>query len=91
MREPIRDKERLQHILDAIGVIEEGISTYSRDELLNKRLLYYGLVKQLEISHKQRDFVGDYNQRHPIAKEKYRDILSTSLNLNQLRIVHSAF
>ena len=49
MREHNRDKERLEHILDAISVIENGLSTYSKDELSNNRLLYYGLVKQIEI------------------------------------------
>ena len=49
MREHSRDKERLEHILDAISVIENGLATYSKDELLNNRLLYYGLVKQIEI------------------------------------------
>ena len=49
MREHSRDKERLAHILDAISVIENGLSTYPKEELLNNRLLYYGLVKQIEI------------------------------------------
>lgn len=49
MREHSRDKERLVHILDAISVIENGLATYSKEELLNNRLLYYGLVKQIEI------------------------------------------
>lgn len=49
MREHKRDKERLEHILDAIKIIEEGLATYSKDELLNTPLFYYGLVKQVEI------------------------------------------
>lgn len=49
MRERSRDKERLAHILDAIAIIENGLSTYSKDELLKTPLLYYGLVKQVEI------------------------------------------
>ena len=39
----------MEHILDAISVIENGLATYSKEELLNNRLLYYGLVKQIEI------------------------------------------
>jgi len=66
MREPIRDKERLQHILDAVGVIEEGLSTYSRDELLNNRLMYYGLVKQLEIIGEAANLLTfDFRENHP--------------------------
>ena len=49
MREFRRDKERLEHILDAISVIENGLATYSKEDLLNNKLLYYGLVKQIEI------------------------------------------
>ncbi len=49
MRDPKRDKERLHHILEAIEVVEQGLSVYTKDELLNNSLLYYGLVKQIEI------------------------------------------
>jgi len=49
MREHKRDKERLEHILDAIHLIEDSLATYTRDELLNIPLFYYGLVKQIEI------------------------------------------
>jgi uncharacterized protein with HEPN domain len=49
MRDPKRDKERLHHILVAIEVAEQGLSVYTKDELLNTPLLYYGLVKQIEI------------------------------------------
>lgn len=49
MREQKRDKERLAHILDAIRIIEDGLNTYAKDEALNNPLLYYGLVKQVEI------------------------------------------
>ena len=49
MREHSRDKERLQHILDAVKIIENGLTTYTKDELLSNPLLYYGLVKQIEI------------------------------------------
>ncbi|MBQ7531340.1 MAG: DUF86 domain-containing protein [Paludibacteraceae bacterium] len=49
MREHERDRERLEHILGAIQVIEDGLGTYSQSELLNKPLFYYGLVKQIEI------------------------------------------
>ena len=49
MREHNRDKERLEHILDAISIIENGLATHSKDELLDTPLFYYGLVKQIEI------------------------------------------
>ena len=75
MREHSRDKERLEHILDAISVIEEGLATYPKEELLNNRLLYYGLVKQIEIigeaanllTHEFREMHVDVNWRPIVA------------------------
>jgi len=32
MREHSRDKERLEHILDAISVIENGLATYTKEQ-----------------------------------------------------------
>ncbi len=52
MREHNRDKERLEHILDAISVIDTGLATYSKEELLDNKLLYYGLVKQSSYGRK---------------------------------------
>ena len=71
MREHSRDKERLAHILEAITVIENGLGTYPKDELLDKPLLYYGLVKQIEIigeaanllTHEFRDSHNEVNWR----------------------------
>ena len=75
MREHSRDKERLEHILDAISVIEDGLATYPKEELLNNRLLYYGLVKQIEIigeaanllTHEFREMHVDVNWRPIVA------------------------
>ena len=75
MREHNRDKERLEHILDAVSVIEEGLATYPKEELLNNRLLYYGLVKQIEIigeaanllTHEFRETHVDVNWRPIVA------------------------
>ncbi len=49
MRELKRDKERLAHILDAIMIIENGLNSYSKDELLDNPLLYYGFIPQLKV------------------------------------------
>lgn len=75
MREHNRDKERLEHILDAISVIETGLATYPKEELLDNRLLYYGLVKQIEIigeaanllTHEFREMHVDVNWRPIVA------------------------
>lgn len=48
MREPIRDKERLLHINDAINLIIEGTSTKIND-IEEGSLEYFGIVKLIEI------------------------------------------
>ena len=49
MREPVRDKERIQHILDAIETIESGRLKYSTSESASDPIIYYGFVKHVEI------------------------------------------
>lgn len=49
MREPVRDRERLQHILDAINIIEHSRTKYSTAEEINDPIIYYGFVKHVEI------------------------------------------
>ncbi len=49
MREPVRDKERILHILDAIKTIEESRSKYSTPESASDPIIYYGFVKHVEI------------------------------------------
>lgn len=49
MREPARDKERVQHILDAINTIGESRSRYSTAEAVSDPIIYFGFVKHVEI------------------------------------------
>ncbi len=44
MREPVRDKERLEHIKDAIERIQDNIKTESLDNLSSNVLAYYGIA-----------------------------------------------
>ena len=75
MREHNRDKERLEHILDAISVIENGLATYTKEELLNNRLLYYGLVKQIEIIGEAANMLtADFRDEHPLTP--WREIIA---------------
>ena len=65
MREHKRDKERLEHILSAIQVIEDSLATYSRSELLDKPLFYYGLVKQIEIIGEASNMLtAEFREKH---------------------------
>ena len=49
MREQIRDKERLQHILDAIDVLQDGVRRFDFNEIKDDHIIFYGFVKQIEI------------------------------------------
>ena len=49
MREPARDKERLQHILDAIQTIEFSRKKYNSKAAEVDPIVYYGFVKHVEI------------------------------------------
>ena len=49
MREPLKDKTRLEHILEAIDRLEKYASSLSREELEADVLRYYGIVKNIEI------------------------------------------
>ena len=49
MREPIRDKERLFHILRSIGDVEEFSKGFDMNTLPENKLHYYAVVKAVEI------------------------------------------
>lgn len=49
MRDPIRDIERLEHILQAINYIDEGMRMHTQEQIQNDHIVYFGFVKQLEI------------------------------------------
>ena len=49
MREIIRDKERLIHIIDSIDNIINGREKYSDEQIKSDPVLFYGMVKCVEI------------------------------------------
>lgn len=49
MREPRRDKERLQHILAAIDRVRRYTNGKSHDDLISDYMMYYAVVKNIEI------------------------------------------
>ena len=49
MREPIKDKIRLEHILKAIDVLLEGRSHYSYEQAVKDPILFFGFVKHVEL------------------------------------------
>lgn len=49
MREKIRDRERLKHMLECIDVLTEARSRLSLETIQADRIIYHGLVKEIEI------------------------------------------
>lgn len=49
MREPIKDRERLRHIISAIDRIERYISGKTYEDLVTDDMMYYAVVKNIEI------------------------------------------
>lgn len=49
MREAVKDIQRLRHILLAIERINRYISGKERDDLLSDDMMYYAVVKNIEI------------------------------------------
>ena len=49
MREHIKDRDRLEHIVEAIDCILEFAEGKTKEELESDKLKYYGIVKNIEI------------------------------------------
>lgn len=85
MREPVRDAERLQHILDAINTIESSSKIHSTDEAAKDPIIYYGFIKHVEIigeavymlskefkeAHPEMDWTSIEGMRHVLVHGYY--------------------
>ncbi len=49
MREKIRDRGRLEHILEAIEGIEEFHAQYTSEDIQTNKLVFYGFTKFVEV------------------------------------------
>ena len=49
MREEGRDRGRLEHMLTAIGNVEEFTKDVSKESFVNSKLLFFAVVKNIEI------------------------------------------
>ncbi len=66
MREPLRDKYRLQHILDAIDRIARYTSGKSFEEFISDDMMYYAVVKNIEIIGEAANMLTlDFQTAHP--------------------------
>lgn len=49
MREKVRDRGRLEHILDAINGILADRELYTLEQVKNSTLVFYGFTKYVEV------------------------------------------
>lgn len=49
MREKVKDKQRLEHILDAIKVLIDNKGKHTYEEVVSDPIIFYGFVKHVEI------------------------------------------
>lgn len=49
MREKIKDKTRLEHILGAINVLIDNKDKHTYEDVVNDPIIFYGFVKHVEI------------------------------------------
>lgn len=66
MREKPRDAARLHHILHAIDKVEEFLSDKSADDFHEDSILYYAIVKNIEIIGEAAYMLSeDFKAAHP--------------------------
>ena len=80
MREPVRDKGRLQHILSAIAKVEESTSGYSKEHWLEDTLHTHATAYKIQIiGEAVYNLSQEFKLQHPQTPwrtiEKMRHIL----------------
>ena len=66
MRERIRDKGRLEHILTAIDNLLEGSKRHTMEEAAADNIIFYGFVKQVEIiGEATYKLTTEFREAHP--------------------------
>lgn len=66
MREPIRDRERLEHILAAIDRVARYTAGKNYDDLVADDMMYYAVVKNIEIIGEAANMLtSEYQSTHP--------------------------
>ncbi len=66
MREPLRDKERLEHIKGAIERILRYTANKSYDDITSDDMMYYAVVKNIEIIGEAANMLTSrFQETHP--------------------------
>ena len=71
MREPSRDKRRLEHILQAIERIKRYTLGKDFEEFIANDMMYYAVVKNIEILGEASNMLTEeFRKRHPLTPWK---------------------
>lgn len=74
MREPIRDRSRLEHIQNAIERILDNIKDIPLEKLSSNVLVYYGVVKNIEIiGEAAYNLTASFRDNHP--ETPWKDVM----------------
>ena len=66
MREPLKDRERLQHILAAIERVNRYVKGKSFDDLQKDDMMYYAVVKNIEMMGEASNMLtAEFQATHP--------------------------
>lgn len=66
MREQVRDKGRLEHILQAIAKVHEFTKDVKREDFKKDSILYFAIVKNIEIIGEASYMLSiDFKDAHP--------------------------
>ena len=80
MREVVKDRGRLEHMLTAIANVEEFMKGVTEDEFLKSKILFFAVVKNIEIVGEATYMLTrEFKQTHPSIPwtviEKMRHVL----------------
>ena len=71
MREPLKDRERLEHIIAAIDRVLRYTKDVTYDELVANDMMYYAVVKNIEIMGEAANMLTqDFIASHPETQWK---------------------
>ena len=75
MREQVRDKGRLEHILECVNNIYEFVGGYELSQILNDKVRYFAIVYQLVVIGEASNLLTkDFRDAH--GETPWRDIIS---------------
>ena len=90
MREAIRDKERLQHILSAIQVLLANKDRHTLEEIADDPIIFYGYVKHVEIiGEAVYKLTKEFRERHTEVNWGDQLFSSTSFSKSLLKLFSS--